>query len=164
MVAESLGEFNGIHARMTDHKHVHEIQEKEILDAIVKLKGKKIVVLTDEIKNDIWKNKDVIFFDNFILDNFKEEFLSLSSRSEIVFGLIGALVMSYANDFIGTYGSTFTSFIQRNILNKKEISFKFLGKDIVKDSDIFSWLDYIDGPPIEFVRDWKESKIKKGAI
>jgi hypothetical protein len=129
-VAKSLGEFRGMHVRLTDHaERTFSFSEKDFNKAL-KNNDLKTVVLTDDVNNKIFKNKDIIFLDDYIVDNFSNEFLALPSQSEIVFGLIGLLVMCQSKDFIGTPRSTFTAYIQREMFcSKKSDSFRFIGYD-----------------------------------
>jgi len=129
-VAKSLGEFRGMHVRLTDHaERTFSFSEKDF-DKALKNNDLKTVVLTDDVNNEIFKNKDIVFLDDYIVDNFSNEFLALPSQSEIVFGLIGLLVMCQSKDFIGTPRSTFTAYIQREMFcSKKSDAFRFIGYD-----------------------------------
>jgi len=90
----------------------------------------KTVILTDDVNNKMFKDKDVIFLDDYIVENFSEDFLSLPSQSEIVFGLIGLLVMCQSKEFVGTPRSTFTAYIQREMFSSKKSNiFSFIGSD-----------------------------------
>ena len=69
--------------------------------------------------------------------------------------------MTMSNDFIGTKKSTFTSFIQREINQKRDHSFKFLS-EYPKDEDLpFSWMTEAAAGPKSFTlsREWKESRL-----
>jgi hypothetical protein len=138
-IANSLGEFRGMHVRLTDHaERTFSFSEKDF-DKALKNNDLKTVVLTDDVNNEIFKNKDITFLDDYIVDNFSDEFLALPSQSEIVFGLIGLLVMCQSKEFIGTPRSTFTAYIQRDMISSKK-------------SDVFSFIGYDDFA--EFPKDW----------
>ena len=138
-IAKSLGEFRGMHVRLTDHaERTFSFSEKDF-DKALKNNDLKTVVLTDDVNNEIFKNKDITFLDDYIVDNFSDEFLALPSQSEIVFGLIGLLVMCQSKEFIGTPRSTFTAYIQRDMISSKK-------------SDVFSFIGYDDFA--EFPKDW----------
>jgi hypothetical protein len=138
-IANSLGEFRGMHVRLTDHaERTFSFSEKDF-DKALKNNDLKTVVLTDDVSNEIFKNKDITFLDDYIVDNFSDEFLALPSQSEIVFGLIGLLVMCQSKEFIGTPRSTFTAYIQRDMISSKK-------------SDVFSFIGYDDFA--EFPKDW----------
>jgi hypothetical protein len=138
-IANSLGEFRGMHVRLTDHAERTFSFSKKDFDKALKNNDLKTVVLTDDVNNEIFKNKDITFLDDYIVDNFSDEFLALPSQSEIVFGLIGLLVMCQSKEFIGTPRSTFTAYIQRDMLSSKK-------------SDVFSFIGYDDFT--EFPKDW----------
>ena len=138
-IAESLGDFRGMHVRLTDHAERTFSFSKEDFDKSFSDSDLKTIILTDDVNNTIFKDKDITFLDDYIVDNFSEEFLSLPSQSEIVFGLIGLLVMCQSKEFVGTPRSTFTAYIQREMLSSKR-------------SDVFSFIGYDDF--VEFPKDW----------
>lgn len=138
-IANSLGSFRGMHVRLTDHADRTFSFSEEDFDKSFNNSKLKTIVLTDDVNNLIFKDKNVIFLDDYIVDNFSEEFLALPSQSEIVFGLIGLLVMCQSKEFIGTPRSTFTAYIQREMFSSKK-------------SDVFSFIGYDDFA--EFPRDW----------
>jgi len=132
-IAKSLGDFRGMHVRLTDHADRTFSFSEADFDKSYKDSKLKTMILTDDVNNPIFKDKDVTFLDDYIVDNFSEEFLSLPSQSEIVFGLIGLLVMCQSKEFIGTPRSTFTAYIQREMfLSKKSKVFKFIAYDDFK--------------------------------
>lgn len=138
-IVNSLGNFRGMHVRLTDHADRTFSFSEEDFDKSFNNSKLKTIVLTDDVNNLIFKDKNVIFLDDYIVDNFSEEFLALPSQSEIVFGLIGLLVMCQSKEFIGTPRSTFTAYIQREMFSSKR-------------SDVFSFIGYDDFA--EFPRDW----------
>ena len=138
-IANSLGSFRGMHVRLTDHADRTFSFSEEDFDKSLNNSKLKTIVLTDDVNNLIFKDKNIIFLDDYIVDNFSEEFLALPSQSEIVFGLIGLLVMCQSKEFVGTPRSTFTAYIQREMFSSKK-------------SDVFSFIGYDDFS--EFPIDW----------
>lgn len=159
MVADFLGDFNGIHLRLGDHKQNYNVSEKDFADAVVDLSSKKVVVLTDEVRNPMLLNKDIILLDDVIVDNFSAEFSLLPNRSEVAYGLVCALVMTYSNDFIGTLGSTFSNYIYRERLQQKHIRFKYLGVPEEEHGQPFSWNTKTLEGYGSISREWPESKL-----
>lgn len=158
LLSNSLGNYNAIHVRLTDHRHNFDVKEKQLNDAIDLLNNLPIVVLTDEPDNDMFKNKNIILIDDFIVDNFSDDFLKLSINSEIVFGLISMLVACNAVDFIGTYYSTFTSYIHRQHYQKQNNTIsKFLGMpEMSENGKPWSWVGQGNQG---IARDWPESRL-----
>lgn len=129
-IATSLGDFRGMHVRLTDHAERTFSFSKKDFDKSLSKSNLKTVILTDDVNNKMFKDKDVIFLDDYIVENFSEDFLSLPSQSEIVFGLIGLLVMCQSKEFVGTPRSTFTAYIQREMFSSKKSNiFSFIGSD-----------------------------------
>lgn len=161
-IAKSLGIFNGIHLRLTDHTHYSKITASHFEDGLDRLKGKKIVVCTDEPNHPMVKNSsaDFILLDQYILDNFYEDFKQLKIRDEISFGILNNLVMHYSQDFIGTPGSTFSGYIQRNINQNKDYEWKLFNTKPEVQNGPYSWTEYPeDTITKQWWREWHESKL-----
>lgn len=159
MVAKSLGDFNGAHIRLTDHKANFEVKESDFDDRLEFLSNKPLFVLTDEVDNPMFKNKNVFILDDYIVENFSKEFLSLSSQSEAVFGLVSAMIMTMSSRFVGTFLSTFTSFIQRERLKTGNKNFIYFGKKTDELGSPFSWNIDNRNFGIGISRDWPESRL-----
>jgi hypothetical protein len=166
-IAHSLGDFNGIHLRMTDFPiYVYRVTEEMFNEGIKSLNsGRKIVISTDDPDNYIFNNLDpsVIFLDKYIYENFFDDFKSLPISDEIVFGLINNLVMHYSKDFVGTLGSTYTSYIQKNRINMGlEKSWKFFNDLHYQKTGKYSWTRYpIADNAKGWWREWEESLLIK---
>jgi hypothetical protein len=169
-IADSLGEFNGVHLRLTDHISQRVDTTQEMFDlGISKIDdGKPIVVCTDEPDSNLLKkNSDnFVILDEYILNNFDKDFLSFKYRDEVSFGLLNNLVMHHSKKFVGTIGSTYTGYIHRNMNQKSEIEwnwFDFIDNPVYKynGSGPYSWngLDNIDTEQKQWFREWKESRI-----
>lgn len=166
-IAYSLGEFDGIHLRMTDFPiYVYRVTEDMFNEAIRSFNsGRKIVVSTDDPDNYMIKNlgESAILLDKYIYENFFDEFRALPINDEIVFGLINNLVMHYSIDFIGTLGSTYTSYIQKNRVNMGlDPSFKFFNDLNYQKSGNYSWTRYpIADNAKGWWREWEECLLIK---
>jgi hypothetical protein len=119
-IAKNIGSFRGMHIRLTDHADKYNSSAYNIFNSQEKFINTKMrfIVSTDDkerVENDI-KIK-CTFVDDVITDYFHKEFMRLPYHNEVVFGLISLLVMSYAEEFIGTPGSTFSSYIHRLRIN-----------------------------------------------
>lgn len=158
-IANFLGEFNAIHIRLTDHQHNFQVLENDLNKTIDKLSDKPIIVLTDDVSNKMFKNKNIIMFDDIIVNNFAKEFMSLSNNSEIAFALVGALTLVYAQKFVGTYISTFTGFIHRERNKLIDETFEFVGFDSMSLGSPYSWNDEKYLGTSSLVREWPESRL-----
>ena len=160
-IAKSLGDFNGAHLRLTDHIVRVSTQKDAFNEGLSQLQGNlPIVLCTDEPKSQIVTNSDydLILLDDYILNNFYNEFRQLKFKEEVSFGILNNLVMHYSQDFIGTPGSTFTGYIQRNINKRKDLEFKLFGEDY-KPSGKYTWNGHFhDSITKQWWREWKESR------
>ena len=160
LVSNYLGEFNGVHVRLTDHQPVFRTREEMISDQISKFDSSPIIVLTDDINHKMFKNKNIQFLDDIIVDNFSKEFMSLPIHSEIAYGAVCALIMAKSKDFVGTFGSTFTGYIHR-IRNQNDLpqNFKFIGMEKPEFGSPYSWNDIYAGTVKSIEFEWPESRL-----
>ena len=56
----------------------------------------------------------MIFLDRFVLENYRDSFLSLPRHDGIALAFVAQRVAVHARDFVGSLSSTFTALIQRN--------------------------------------------------
>jgi hypothetical protein len=166
-IADSLGDFDGIHLRLTDFAiYVYRVTNEMFNEAISSFNsGRKIVISTDDADNPMLKNlgTSAIFLDKYIYENFFDDFKSLPINDEIVFGLINNLVMHYAKDFIGTPGSSYTSYIQKNRVNMGlDPTWKFFNNLNYKKTGKYSWTRYpIADNAKGWWREWEECLLIK---
>lgn len=196
-IANSLGNFNGVHIRLTDFKNCFPQEDKKYAEEIiVTLKNnfsseELLVICTDESENKeffapiIKEYKNCIFLDEFIVNEFGDDFQKLPFTDETTFGMICNLVMWNSQDFIGTPGSTYSGIIHRNWLRNKWqkkknpalLEFKYINSGFKEKQTnfkngvyqktklgVFSW-NRIDLPiPTEtksWYREWPESVIPR---
>lgn len=169
-IANSLGDFNGAHLRLTDHVSQRVLTTQEMFDSgISKINdGKPIVICTDEPDSQLLANRsnNFIMLDDYILKNFSKDFMSFRYRDEVSFGLLNNLVMHHSKKFVGTIGSTYTGYIHRGMNQKSDIEwnwFDYLENPIYKEvgSGKYSWnsTSGVDTNSKQWHREWKESRI-----
>lgn len=145
-ISQKLGDFNGIHVRLTDYrKFIPQIDCNYSDRVLAHLRStfspeELLVICTDESDNlDFFspilsEYKHHIFLDQLIIQEFKEELKNLPFTDEQTLGLICNLVMANSQEFAGTLRSTYTGMIHRNWLRNKvkshlnptQLSFKFI--------------------------------------
>lgn len=167
-IAKSIGKFKGMHIRLTDHSNKYDTSPKNLengqkyfVDANLPL-----IVSTDD-KEKIKKETNIkcTFVDDVITENFGNEFMKLPYHNEVVFGLISLLVMSYAEEFVGTPGSTFSSYIHRLRINRgldNNLYYIPSGRacDNSKITGPFSWNGFQMHPNTKsWWQEWKECKL-----
>lgn len=168
MVANYLGDFVGGHVRLLDHITLSKINEGSLVDGVGKLieSNLPVVLCTDEIGHKmIQNNKDkVILLDDIILKEFKKEFWQLPQHGDGALAIVSNIIMHSSKKFIGTFGSTYSSYIQRN-RNQKGLNetWSYWGrKDDVLYSP-FSWNGVeLDNAKKAWQREWPESKLAIG--
>jgi hypothetical protein len=163
-IAKSIGDFNGAHFRLTDHKGFFD-PDSNILDAgVSRLYGElPIVLCTDQPTSEIIQKSsyEYIMLDDYILKNFYKEFMTFKYREEVSFGILNNLVMHYSKDFIGSPGSTYTGYIHRALNQRGDIDWKLFGEDHYKRAGKYSWNSYNIKDPItkQWWREWEESRL-----
>jgi hypothetical protein len=159
----SIGHFQGMHLRLSDHiKMFTTTQEmfEEWLDRFGQ-NNLPIVVSTCEPGHKmVQDNKHrFILLDEYIVNNFAEEFHALPFQDEVVFGLICNLVMHEADNFVGTSGSTFSAYIHRNRNQKGIETWDFFDNPPRAEGTPYSWLGHpLDPGRKMWWREWPESK------
>jgi hypothetical protein len=164
LVAKSIGDFNGVHFRLTDHKGMFD-PDNNILDSGINQidSGLPIVMCTDQPESKLIKEStyNYLLLDDYILNNFYKEFRQFKFKEEVSFGILNNLVMHYSNNFIGSPGSTFTGYIHRGINQKRDISWKVFGETEHVQNGPYSWngYDVKDSLTKQWWREWKESRL-----
>lgn len=162
-VAQSIGDFNGAHFRLTDHKPVFD-PNNSILDAgISKIdNGLPIVMCTDQSNSQIIKDSSYkyIMLNEYILNNFYKDFKQFDFKEEISFGALNNLVMHYSQNFIGSPGSTYSGYIFRNINQQKDITWRTFTEEDHIQTGPYSWNGLnIETTTKQWWREWKESRL-----
>ena len=162
-ISKSLGQFQGMHLRLSDHIHMFETKQEMFESWLDKFEKNdlKIVVTTCQPGHEmIQQNKErFILLDEYIVNNFREEFMALPFQDEVVFGLICNLVMHNAVNFVGTPGSTYTAYIHRNRNQKGIETWDFIDNSPKAIGEPYSWNKYpLDDGKKMWWREWPESK------
>jgi len=163
-ISNSLGIFQGMHLRLSDHIKMFETTQDMFEEWLNNFEqnGLPIVVSTCEPGHKmIQDNKHrYILLDEYIVNNFAEDFKALPFQDEVVFGLICNLVLHDSINFVGTSGSTYTAYIHR-IRNQKGIeTWDFFDSPEKEIGQPYSWNGYpLDNTKKMWWREWKESKL-----
>lgn len=166
IISKSLGDFVGLHVRLTDFSNqIYSIKEEEISHAYLLLLDNNlpIVLATDDCKSKKIKliNNKCINLENYIKTNFLKDFKNLPIVNDIVFDLIVLLVLINSKNFIGTIGSTYSGYIHRAVNQSKNGNHQFYNMGDFQNTNgtPYSWNSY-DKIPIGkklWWREWKES-------
>lgn len=165
-IKNTIGEFDGIHLRLTDHSIRMFNVTAEMFEESIKVFDNRylpLVICTDNLDSNLLKliKKPYIVLEDYIFSNFMKDLVDLDMDDDVSLGLISNLVMHHSTKFLGTPGSTFTAYIQRNrIQNGLEEDFLVIGEKYPEPSGPFSW----NGIPIDidaknWWREWKECQI-----
>jgi hypothetical protein len=159
----SIGHFQGMHLRLSDHVKMFETKQEMFeswLDRFAQ-NNLPIVVTTCEPGHKMVQDNRhrFILLDEYIVNNFKDEFMALPFQDEVVFGLICNLVMHNATNFVGTSGSTYTAYIHRNRNQKGNETWDFFDNPSKAVGSPYSWNKYpLDDGRKMWWREWPESK------
>ena len=161
-IANSIGPFNGSHVRvMEDHFQYYMFNEHRINSGLnFSDNNLPLFISVDDFNNPILKqiNKKYSYIHEIILTDFYQDFKQLPYSNRVVLGLISSLVMSMANDFVGTPLSTYTAFIHQERHRNNLSSFKFFPGEfdnIIDPDAVFSWNRY-SARHYSWQRDWEE--------
>jgi hypothetical protein len=164
-ISNSLGSFQGMHLRLSDHIKMFNTTQDMFESWLDRYEnnGLPIVVSTCEPGNKmIQDNKHrFILLDEYIVNNFRDDFMSLRFQDEVVFGLICNLVLHDSVNFVGTSGSTYSGYIHR-VRNQKGVeTWDFFDNPPKATALPYSWNGYpLDNGRKMWWREWKESKLK----
>ncbi len=164
IIAKSLGTFNGAHFRLTDHKGMFD-PDTNVLDLGISRidNGLPIVMCTDQPNSELIQNSSYkyLLLDQYILNNFYNEFRDLKFKEEVSFGILNNLVMHYSQEFIGSPGSTYTGYIHRGLNQKRDIQWRIFGEDEHIEIGPYSWNGYNNKDSLtkQWWREWKESRL-----
>lgn len=162
-ISNSLGKFQGMHLRLSDHIKMFETKQEMLEGWLNNFEQNQlpIVLSTCEPGHKIVQENRgrFILLDEYIVNNFLDDFKSLSFQDEVVFGLICNLVLHDSVNFVGTSGSTYTAYIHRERNQKGVEEWNFFDKPQEANQYPYSWNNY----PLElgrkmWWREWKESK------
>jgi len=163
-ISNSLGTFQGMHLRLSDHVKMFETTQEMFEGWLNNFEQNNlpIVVSTCEPGHKmVQDNKHrFILLDEYIVNNFEEDFKALPFQDEVVFGVICNLVLHDSVNFVGTSGSTYSAYIHR-LRNQKDIeTWDFFDNPPKAIAEPYSWNNYpLDNGKKMWWREWKESKV-----
>jgi hypothetical protein len=163
-ISNSLGNFQGMHLRLSDHVKMFNTTQEMFEGWLDKFEQNNlpIVVSTCEPGHKmVQDNKDkFILLDEYIVNNFADDFKSLPFQDEIVFGLICNLILHNSVNFVGTSGSTYSAYIHRNRNQKGIETWNYFDNPPKTKGIPYSWNGYpLDNTSKMWWREWPESKI-----
>lgn len=164
-ICNSLGNFQGGHLRLSDHIRMFNTTQEMFESGLDKLEQNNlpIVISTDEPghKMVLDNRHRFILLDEYIVNNFANQFKQLKFQDEVVFGLLCNLVMHKARRFIGTSGSTYTAYIHRVRYNSgMNEQWEFWDNPNQSYFGEFSWDGYdLESGKKMWWREWPESKL-----
>ena len=163
-ISNSLGTFQGMHLRLSDHVHMFNTTQEMFEGWLDKFEQNNLPIVLSTCEPGhkmVQDNKHrFILLDEYIVNNFADDFKALPFQDEVVFGLICNLVLHDSVNFVGTSGSTYTAYIHR-IRNQKGIeTWDFFDNPAKLEGTPYSWNNYpLDNIRKMWWREWKESKI-----
>lgn len=165
-IAKHYGKFNGTQIRlMPDHHQYYKFNSEYLNDGLNKFDDNSLPVLCsiDDFNSNLINNNKLILLEDIILGEFLEDFKQLKFKHRITVALISALVMSMADDFVGTPFSTFSTMIYQLRNNRVDERWKYYPSNnpLFSSYDVntkpYSWSN-LSGT-VSWERDWKESKL-----
>jgi hypothetical protein len=123
-----------------------------------------IVLSTDEPGHKMVQDNKHRFMllDEYIVNNFADDFKALPFHDEVVFGLICNLIMHDSENFVGTSGSTYTAYIHRNRNQKGIETWDFFDNPEKATGVPYSWNNHWLNPGRKmWWREWQESRLWK---
>jgi hypothetical protein len=162
-ISASLGNFQGMHLRLSDHVNMFNTTQEMFeswLDTFQNTNMPIVLSTCEPGHKMVQDNKHrFILLDEYIVNNFAEDFKALPFQDEVVFGLICNLVMHDSINFVGTSGSTFSAYIHRNRNQKGIETWDFFDNPPKAVGSPYSWNDYdLDKGRKMWWREWPESK------
>jgi hypothetical protein len=162
-ISNSLGRFQGMHLRLSDHVHMFETKQEMFESWLDNFSQNNLPIVVSTCQpghHMVQENKHrFILLDEYIVNNFAEDFHALPFQDEVVFGLICNLVLHNSVNFVGTSGSTYTAYIHRNRHQKGIETWDFFDNPPKAMGEPYSWNNYpLDNGRKMWWREWPESK------
>ena len=167
-IAKHYGKFNGTQIRiMLDHHQYYTFTLDSLTKGLEQFDDQSLPILcsVDDFNHKYVNTDKFILIEDIIFTEFLDDFKQLEYQHRIIVALISALVMSMAEDFVGTPFSTFSTMIYQLRNNGADERFKYYPSE----NPVFNNKHTQDGPyswssrpelsEISWERDWKESKL-----
>jgi hypothetical protein len=168
-IKQDVGPFTGAHVRiMRDHHHVYKFAESAYLEGIesVSSSNKPLLLSVDDWNHElVTKNASkYVQVHELILKEYGKDFKSLSHHNRVDLATLSMLLMIDSDEFIGTYGSTYTAYIQQQRAQRGVEDWKFftgtMHDSYDKTKKPYSWHSSDYGPIISWERDWEECRLR----
>ena len=167
-IAREMDRFNAVHIRLGDFRKVYAPEDYDVAQDNYRNyvattfpdRDVPVLIATDalhekELIADLFTGYRYTFIDEFVFDNYLESFKILPFTDFNVITIIDQLVCAKAENFIGTYRSTFTLIIHRlrqeregkrdfNFFPDKRVAMQIDATGIIKPdrSGFFDWNRY----------------------
>ncbi len=125
-IGEDIGPHYAVHLRLGDYFEnygvdgyaIHVDRFRSYVRAVFGDNTLPIVIATDglhekEMFAEIFESYRLVFIDEFIFDNYRQEYGELAFTDFNALSILNQLLCASADSFIGTYRSTFTGIIHR---------------------------------------------------
>lgn len=166
-ISKQIGAFNSIHVRGTDFsKQIHKVDLDQVLIEIDNISDLPVILSTDDylIKSFILSKKKVFPIEEIILGSFCDDFQKLPISNEISLALVGLLLMTNSEKFVGTPKSTFSNYVHRKINQRNGFhNWKNINEErLIDKSYSYSWNCYkkISVEEKLWHMEWPESYLK----
>lgn len=124
-ISTELGNYSGVHLRDSDMKSFLSVSDENFTNGLDKMLdfGLPVILSSDSPEREIIQKhkKKYQIIDDIIRYDWGSRFKQLPNRDEVTFGLICNLVLCNSKNFIGTPGSTFSMYIQREVYSRTGI-------------------------------------------
>ncbi len=164
-VVKYLGDFAGGHVRLLDHTEISRINSEKFSDGLKRLcdSNLPVVLCTDEAHHQMIQNKKdhFVLLDDIVLKEFEKDFRQLYQHGESALAIVSNIIMHSSKQFVGTFGSTYSAYIQRNRnQNGLDETWSFWGREDDTPRQPFSWNGVdLDNVKKAWQREWSESKL-----
>ena len=168
MIKEDIGPFTGAHVRiMPDHHGVYKFTEKGYKDGFdqVSRDGLPLLLSIDDWNHPYINkyNQNHVLVHELILGKYRKQFMQLSHHNRIDLATISMLLMVEAEDFIGTYPSTYTTYIQQQRAQRGIEEWRFFDyppyTSYDKAAKPYSWHSIEGGTLVSWEREWEECRL-----
>jgi hypothetical protein len=169
LISRETGPFNGLHTRlMKDHQDIYRLTDTKFRTGVSLLNNPDLPILVsvDDWNSPLVSNLDssYVMVHDLILNQYSHEFKQLPSTSRVDLAIVSLLLMTKSRDFIGTPGSTYTTYIQQQRAQIGLEQWKFFPGSSFDgynpNHKPYSWYSTDDGDMCSWERDWAECVLK----
>lgn len=166
-IHKEIGNFSGTHVRIMPDHYSYRFTREAYDSRITELydKGLPIVMSIDDWNHEFLKKNpfNMLNAHELILNEYRKDFLSLSHHNRVDLAILSMLLMIKSSNFVGTYGSTYTAYIQQQRAQRDVEDWLFfpgtLHDSYNKDTLPYSWYSLPPNINLCWERDWQECKL-----